>query len=54
MVGALARFNINHEQLLPKAKALLRNSGLAPNINPFMITVAQLIEVIMLSSKVFR
>ncbi|MFA5604410.1 MAG: Ni/Fe hydrogenase subunit alpha [Dehalococcoidales bacterium] len=47
MVGALARFNINHEQLLPKAKSAAAELGLvAPNINPFMITVAQLIEVI--------
>jgi len=47
MVGALARFNINHEQLLPKAKNAANELGLvAPNINPFMITVAQLVEVI--------
>ena len=47
MVGALARFNINHEQLLPKAKSAAAELGLvAPNFNPFMITVAQLVEVI--------
>jgi coenzyme F420-reducing hydrogenase alpha subunit len=47
MVGALARFNINHDQLLPRAKAAAAELGLiAPNTNPFMITVAQLVEVI--------
>jgi coenzyme F420-reducing hydrogenase alpha subunit len=47
MVGALARFNINHGKLLPKAKSAAAELGLiAPNINPFMITVAQLVEVI--------
>ncbi len=47
MVGALARFNINQEKLLPKAKKAANELGLiAPNFNPFMITVAQLVEVI--------
>jgi sulfhydrogenase subunit alpha len=46
MVGALARFNINHDKLLPKAKNAATELGLvAPNFNPFMITVAQLVEV---------
>ena len=46
-VGALARFNINHEQLLPKAKDAAVELGLkAPCHNPFMITVAQVVEAI--------
>jgi sulfhydrogenase subunit alpha len=45
MVGALARFNNNYEQLLPRAKQAARKLGLkAPCHNPFMITVAQLVE----------
>jgi sulfhydrogenase subunit alpha len=45
MVGALARFNINHEQLLPRAKHAAQELGLkAPCHNPYMITVAQLVE----------
>jgi sulfhydrogenase subunit alpha len=47
MVGALARFNINHEKLSQKAKSAADDLGLvAPSFNPFMITVAQLVEVI--------
>ncbi len=45
MVGALARFNLNQEQLLPRAQKVAAELGLkAPCHNPFMITVAQLIE----------
>jgi len=45
MVGALSRFNLNHDQLLPKAKKVAKELGLtAPCHNPFMITVAQLAE----------
>jgi sulfhydrogenase subunit alpha len=45
MVGALSRFNVNHEQLLPQAKRAAQELGLkAPCHNPFMITVAQLVE----------
>jgi coenzyme F420-reducing hydrogenase alpha subunit len=47
MVGALSRFNINHEKLLPMAKRAADELGLtAPCHNPFMITVAQLVETI--------
>jgi sulfhydrogenase subunit alpha len=47
MVGALARFNINHGQLLPKAKKAAQELGLkAPCYNPFMITVAQVVEAV--------
>ena len=47
MVGALARFNLNHDQLLPRAKKAAKELGLsAPCHNPFMITLAQLVECI--------
>ena len=47
MVGALARFNLNYKQLLPQAKKVAADLGLqAPNHNPYMITIAQLVESI--------
>ncbi len=47
MVGALARFNLNSEQLSPMAKAWAGKFGLqAPVYNPFMNTVAQLVEFV--------
>jgi coenzyme F420-reducing hydrogenase alpha subunit len=47
MVGALARFNINHATLHPKAKKAASALGLkAPCHNPFMISVAQVVEVV--------
>jgi len=47
MVGALARFNNNHELLRPEAKAAANKLGLiAPVYNPYMMTVAQLVETI--------
>ncbi len=47
MVGALARFNNNHEQLRPEAERAAGELGLAaPCYNPYMITVAQLVECI--------
>ncbi|PIU19781.1 MAG: Ni/Fe hydrogenase subunit alpha [Elusimicrobia bacterium CG08_land_8_20_14_0_20_59_10] len=46
-VGALARFNLNAGKLHPKAKALARELGLKPVChNPFMNTVAQVIEIV--------
>jgi len=46
MVGALARFNNSHKLLLPKAQEVANKLGLsAPNYNPYMITVAQVVEV---------
>lgn len=46
-VGALARFNLNHDQLLPRAKEAAVELGLkAPCHNPFMITVAQVVEAV--------
>jgi len=45
MVGALARFNNNYDQLLPRAKKVAAELGLsAPCHNPFVITVAQVAE----------
>lgn len=47
MVGALARFNVNYDQLHPKAKAAASALGLKPiNHNPYLNTVAQLVEVV--------
>ena len=44
-VGALARFNINHDRLHPKARKVAQDLGLkAPCHNPFFISVAQLVE----------
>ena len=44
-VGALARFNINHDKLHPKARKVAQDLGLeAPCYNPFFISVAQLVE----------
>ena len=45
MVGALARFNLNHEFLHPSAKAVADHLGLkAPCHNPFFISIAQVVE----------
>lgn len=47
MVGALARFNNSHNLLRPKAKEAAAKLGLeAPCHNPYMISVAQMVEVI--------
>ena len=47
MVGALARYNINHAQLGSRAKKTAANLGLAaPCYNPYMNSVAQFVEVI--------
>lgn len=47
MVGALARFNNNYEQLRPSAKKAARRLGLkAPCHNPYQITAAQVVEIV--------
>jgi sulfhydrogenase subunit alpha len=47
MVGALARFNNSHKLLCPEAKQAAQDIGLvAPCYNPYMNSVAQMIEVI--------
>jgi sulfhydrogenase subunit alpha len=47
MVGALARFNLNSDKLHPAAKDVAALFGLkAINYNPFMNTIAQLVEVV--------
>jgi sulfhydrogenase subunit alpha len=47
MVGALARFNINHERLHPRAKAAAEELGLkAICTNPYMNTAAQVVEIV--------
>ena len=46
MVGALARFNVNHKLLHPRAKAAAEELGLkAICINPYMNTAAQVVEI---------
>jgi coenzyme F420-reducing hydrogenase alpha subunit len=47
MVGALARFNLNSAELSPMAKEVAEKLGLrAPCYNPFMNSVAQLVEIV--------
>lgn len=47
LVGPLARLNINHEHLLPKAqKALLENQISLPITNPYKSLIARLIEMV--------
>ncbi|GAB5046967.1 Ni/Fe hydrogenase subunit alpha [Thermodesulfovibrio sp. TK110] len=46
-VGALARFNLNHEKLHPKAKEAATFLNLKPKcINPYFNTVAQIVECV--------
>ncbi len=46
MVGALARFNVNHDKLHPQARAAADAMGLKPGCtNPYMNTVAQVVEI---------
>lgn len=47
MVGALARFNLNHDKLSPLARIWAEKFGLEPVChNPFMNNVAQLVEIV--------
>lgn len=46
MVGALARFNVNHDLLHPVAQEVAAVLGLkAKATNPYLITVAQVVEI---------
>ena len=46
MVGALARFNVNHDLLHPVAQEVASGLGLKPKAtNPYLITVAQVVEI---------
>jgi len=46
-VGALARFNLNHKKLHPKAKEAANTLKLKPKcINPYLNTVAQIVECV--------
>jgi coenzyme F420-reducing hydrogenase alpha subunit len=46
MVGALARFRINHDRLHPRAKVAAEALGLTPDCaNPYRITAAQVVEI---------
>lgn len=45
--GALARFNVNYDQLHPEAKKVAERLGLAPVCtNPYMNSVAQVVECV--------
>ena len=45
MVGALARFNLSHDRLLPRAKTAAEKLGLAASChNPYANTLAQVVE----------
>jgi coenzyme F420-reducing hydrogenase alpha subunit len=47
LVGPLARLNLNHEQLLPKAKQALKESGIQlPLKNPYKSLIARAIELV--------
>lgn len=47
MVGALARFNVNYNQLNPKAKEAAEQLNLKPKtINPYLNTAAQVVEIV--------
>ena len=47
MVGALARYKLNHDKLHPKAQAAAAALGLTPDcVNPYMISVAQVVEIV--------
>ena len=52
MVGALARFNNNHQWLSEDAKTIAADLGLkAPCYNPYMITIAQFVELFHLADE---
>jgi sulfhydrogenase subunit alpha len=47
MVGALARFNNNFDQLHPKAKEAAAKLGIKPKVtNPYLNTAAQVVEIV--------
>jgi len=47
MVGALARVNLNYDQLLPEARKAAEEAGLKlPDYNPFHNNLAQAIEIV--------
>lgn len=47
MVGAIARLNLHHQQLNPRAKKFLKTTGLKlPTDNPFHNVLAQAVEVV--------
>ncbi len=55
MVGALARFNLKHEQLLPRAQSAAEHLGLeAPCYRPFMNSAAQVVEIVHCMDDVIR
>lgn len=54
-VGALARYNLNAEYLLPEAKAAAKALGLEVGCcNPYMNNVAQVVECVQVAERSFR
>ena len=52
MMGSLARLNTNHEYTDSRIRGLLEYLGVKlPSCNPFMIPLAQLIEVVILATR---
>jgi coenzyme F420-reducing hydrogenase alpha subunit len=46
-VGALARFNVNYDQLRPEAKAVAESLGMQPLVtNPYLNSAAQVVEIV--------
>lgn len=55
MVGALARFNLKHDHLYPRAKAAAEHLGLKPICyRPFMNSAAQVVEIVHCMDDVIR
>lgn len=55
MVGALARFNLKHQHLSPRAKAAAEHLGLkAPCYRPFLNSAAQVVEIVHCFDDVIR
>jgi sulfhydrogenase subunit alpha len=55
MVGALARFNLKHDQLHPRAQAAAEHLGLKPVCyRPYMNSAAQVVEIVHCMDDVIR
>jgi len=55
MVGALARYNLKHEQLHPRAQSAAAHLGLkAPCYRPYMNSAAQVVEIVHCFDDVIR
>jgi coenzyme F420-reducing hydrogenase alpha subunit len=55
MVGALARFNNNYEQLQPSARQAAEKLGMKPKVtNPFLNSAAQVVEIVHCSEEAIQ